>query len=51
LKATIERFRKEELEHRDTGLDWGAEEAPAYRLLHKTIRGACKAAIKVAERV
>ena len=51
LKQTIERFRQEELEHRDLGLEHGAEQAPAYRLLGAVIKAGCRAAIRVSERV
>ena len=51
LKTTIERFRAEELEHRDIGIEHEAERAPAYRLLSAVIKAGCKAAIKVSERV
>lgn len=51
LKDTIEAFRLEELEHRDTGLAHGAEQAPAYRLLTGLIRFGCKAAIRISETV
>lgn len=51
LKRMIEKFRLEELEHRDTGLEHGAEQASAYKLLYRAIKGTCKIAIKVAERV
>lgn len=51
LKHTIERFRQEELEHRDLGLEHGAEQAPAYRLLSAVIKAGCRAAIRVSERV
>jgi ubiquinone biosynthesis monooxygenase Coq7 len=51
LKAKIERFRAEELEHRDIGLEHEAELAPAYRLLSAAIKAGCKVAIKVSERV
>jgi ubiquinone biosynthesis monooxygenase Coq7 len=51
LKTTIERFRAEELEHRDIGLENEAELAPAYRLLSAAIKAGCKVAIRVAERV
>jgi ubiquinone biosynthesis monooxygenase Coq7 len=51
LRADIARFRAEELEHRDTGLEHGAEQAPAYRLLSAAIKTGCKIAIKVSERV
>jgi ubiquinone biosynthesis monooxygenase Coq7 len=49
LSGTIEVFRLEELEHRDIGLENGAEQAPAYRLLSGFIRAGCKAAIKISE--
>jgi len=51
LRDTIETFRLEEVEHRDIGLDNGAEQAPAYRLLTGAIKLGCKLAIAVSERV
>jgi ubiquinone biosynthesis monooxygenase Coq7 len=51
LRETIEKFRAEELEHRDIGLANGAEQAPGYRLLSAVIKAGCKAAIKISERV
>ena len=51
LRGTIERFRAEELEHRDIGLAHGAEDAPGYRLLYNIIKGGCRAAIAVSERI
>lgn len=49
LAQTIEAFRLEELEHRDIGLEHGAEEAPGYRVLSNLIRLGCKVAIKASE--
>ena len=51
LREIIERFRLEELEHRDTGLAHGAAEAPAYRLLSAAIKSGTRAAIWMAERI
>jgi ubiquinone biosynthesis monooxygenase Coq7 len=51
LRATISEFRDEELEHRDTGLAHGAEQAPGYRLLRAVIKTGCRAAIALSERV
>lgn len=51
LKATIEQFRVEELEHRDIGLANEAEKAPAYPLLSGAIKTGCKFAIWLSERV
>jgi ubiquinone biosynthesis monooxygenase Coq7 len=51
LNETIERFRLEELEHRDIGIENGALQAPAYRLLTAIIKAGCRAAIGISERV
>ncbi len=49
LSETVEKFRLEELEHRDTALAEGAERAPGYRLLHRLISTGCRAAIRLSE--
>ena len=51
LKARIEKFRAEELEHRDIGLDHGAEQTPGYRLLSGAIKTGSRVAIWLAERL
>ena len=51
LRATVEKFRAEELEHRDIGLANGAEEAPGFRLLYNIIKSGCRVAIAASERV
>jgi len=51
LKSVIERFRAEELEHRDIGLEHEAELAPAYRLLSGAVKAATRTAIWLSERV
>jgi ubiquinone biosynthesis monooxygenase Coq7 len=51
LKATIAKFRAEELEHRDIGLANEAELTPFYRLLSSVIKTGCKAAIAVSEKI
>ena len=51
LKKTIEKFRDEELEHRDIAVDYRGREARHYRILKNVIQGSCRAAIKVAEKV
>jgi ubiquinone biosynthesis monooxygenase Coq7 len=51
LKGMIEKFRSEEIEHRDIGLAEGAERAPAYGLLKGAIKAASRAAIWFAERI
>src|SRR5690349_22393849 len=51
LRGKVEKFRAEELEHRDTGLAHEAELTPGYRVLSAAIKAGCKLAIKVSERV
>lgn len=51
LRGHIEKFRAEEQEHRDIGLEHEAELAPAYRLMSAVIKAGCKVAIKVSERI
>ncbi len=51
LKATIEKFRAEEIDHRDLGLAHGAAEAPAYPLLTGAIKAGSRLAIWLAERI
>jgi len=50
LRETFQKFREEELEHRDIGYEHGAEEAPAYGLLTKAIKKGSKVAIWLSER-
>uniref|UniRef100_A0A7G3ALG3 Putative conserved secreted protein n=1 Tax=Lutzomyia longipalpis TaxID=7200 RepID=A0A7G3ALG3_LUTLO len=51
LLATITKFRDEEQEHHDTGIDCGAEQAPFYRALTEAIKFGCKAAIAISKKV
>ena len=51
LRGTIEKFRAEELQHRDIGLAHGAEDAPGYRLIYNVIKTGCRVAIAASERL
>ena len=51
LKKTIERFRDEELEHRDIAVDYKGREARHYKMLHDVIQKGCRTAIKIAEKL
>lgn len=51
LSRAIAEFQAEELEHRDTALASGAENAPAYPVLSAAIRLGCRAAIALAKRI
>lgn len=51
LSSTIEEFRAEEIEHRDTARAAGAAEAVGYPLLTTAIRAGCRMAIALSKRV
>jgi len=51
LACTIEKFRAEEIEHRDTSLAQGAEEAPLYPVLSAGIKAGSKLAIWLSTRI
>ncbi|RXR29487.1 demethoxyubiquinone hydroxylase family protein [Sphingobium fluviale] len=51
LSHAIRDFQAEEVEHRDTALAQGAENAPAYPLLFFAIRLGCRAAIALSKRI
>ena len=51
LKGVVEKFRLEELEHRDTAIVEGAKNAPGYGVLSGAIKFGCKLAIKVSEKI
>ena len=51
LKAVVEEFRAEELEHRDTALAHGAEGAPGYQVLSAAIKAGSRLAVWLSERV
>ena len=51
LKEIIDRFRGEELEHRDTAIEFGGETTPGYPVLRRAIRAGSKLAIWLSERL
>ncbi len=51
MGEAIADFRAEEVEHRDTAIAAGAENAPAYPLLSAAIRLGCRVAIRLSERI
>lgn len=51
LRATIEKFREDELEHRDTALEHDAELAPGYEVLSTAIKKGSRLAIWLSQRV
>jgi ubiquinone biosynthesis monooxygenase Coq7 len=51
LVQLITKFRDEEQEHHDCGIDHGAEQAPFYAALTNVIKFGCKTAIKISEKI
>ena len=51
LRATIAKFRDDELQHRATALENGAEEVPAYEILSRSVKAGTKLAIWLAKRI
>ncbi|MBQ4875263.1 MAG: demethoxyubiquinone hydroxylase family protein [Rickettsiaceae bacterium H1] len=51
LKETIKRFRQEEMEHHDIGIENKAEETKGYEILSGVIKFGCKFAIALSKRV
>lgn len=51
LSALVLEFQAEELEHKATALEAGAERAPGYPLLSFIIRFGCRAAIQTSKRI
>ncbi len=51
LRATFEKFRQEELEHRDIGYANGAERAPGFGLLTGIVKRGSRIAIWLSERL
>ena len=51
LKEMVERFRAEEIEHRNLALDEGAEETPGYEILSAGIKAGSRLAIWLSERI
>lgn len=51
LAADIAEFQAEELEHRETAREHGAQEAVGYPLLSAVIRAGCRVAIELSKRV
>ena len=50
LLKTVKKFREDELEHHDTGVEHQAEMTTGYVLLSKTIKQLCYTAIKITKK-
>lgn len=51
LAETLEKFRLEEVEHKNIAIEHGAQEVPAHGILYGAIKLGVKTVIKVAERI
>ena len=51
LKKTITKFRDDELEHHDIGIEHDAENAPGYKIMSKVIELGCKTAIAISKKI
>jgi 3-demethoxyubiquinol 3-hydroxylase len=51
LKHVVDRFREDEIAHRDTAVEQGARDAPGYSVLSAVIKLGCRAAIRISEKV
>ena len=51
LKETIERFRRQEIEHKEMAVEAGGEQAPGYELLSGAIKLGSRVAIWLSERI
>lgn len=51
LQYVVEKFREDELAHRDTAVEQGAHQAPAYPVLSAVIKFGCRAAIRISEKI
>jgi ubiquinone biosynthesis monooxygenase Coq7 len=51
LKHIIDRFREDEIAHKETAIDQGARDAPAYPFLSALIKFGCRAAIRISEKI
>lgn len=51
LQHLVEKFRAEEIAHKDTAVEQGAHQAPAYPVLSAVIKFGCRAAIRISEKI
>ncbi len=51
LRDMVEKFRLEEIEHKEKAIAEGAEETPGYPVLSGAIKAACRLAIRVSEKI
>ena len=51
LKSTLMKFRDDELDHLETGVEHDGENAPGYEIMKAIVQLGCRTAIKMSERI
>jgi len=51
LKSTLEKFRDDELDHLETGVQNDGENAPGYEIMKTIVQFGCRTAIKISEKI
>ena len=51
LKSTLMKFRDDELDHLETGVEHDGENAPGYEIMKAIVQLGCKTAIKISEKI
>jgi ubiquinone biosynthesis monooxygenase Coq7 len=51
LKATLIKFRDEELDHLETGVEYEGRQAPGYEIMKTIVQFGCRTAIKISEKI
>jgi 3-demethoxyubiquinol 3-hydroxylase len=51
LKHVVDKFRADEIAHKQTAIEQGARHAPAYPVLSAVIKFGCRAAIRISEKI
>jgi len=51
LKHVVDKFREDEIAHKDTAIEQGARDAFGYLVLSAVIKAGCRAAIRISEKI
>jgi ubiquinone biosynthesis monooxygenase Coq7 len=51
LKSTLIKFRDDELDHLETGVEHDGKNAPGYQLMKAVVQMGCRTAIKISEKI
>ena len=51
LKSTLEKFRDDELDHLETGVQHDGENTPGYEIMKTIVQFGCRTAIKISEKI